>query len=102
MTIRRAREDKRKLQKWRKEPELGESSQPSDTVDASSSEIASLRQELQTLKSNSEAFQAETRGKFETVTSLLQINNEMLVSLMERTQEKIEQEKEDEMTMAQT
>ena len=100
MTIRRAREDKRKLQKWRKEPELGESSQPSDTVDASSSEIASLRQELQALKATFEAFQAETQGKFEIVISLLQDNNEMLVSLMGRTREKYEQEKEDEMTMA--
>ena len=100
MAITKAKDDKRKALKRRKKPIIGESSQPSKTVNAGSGEIASLRQELRALKDNSEAFQAETRGKFNTVISLLQANNEMLVSLKTRTQEKTKQEKEDEMTMA--
>ena len=64
-------DDKRKAPERRKELEVGESSHPKETVEASSSDVVSLRRELRELKANSEAFQEETRGKFETMISLL-------------------------------
>ena len=78
-TIQKARDDKRKAPKRRKEPEIGESSHPEETVDSSSNEVVSLRKELRELKANSEAFQEKTIGKFETMISLFQVTSFWLV-----------------------
>ena len=54
-TIQKARDDKRKAPKRRKEPEIGESSHPEEIVDANSNKVANLRKELPELKANSKA-----------------------------------------------